>query len=71
MKVVFTGLFAVVMTALFFGILAAWIWLCQHVWNYIAVNTNHPTWQVDFWVMSAIWFLFAVVSGMFRSQNRG
>jgi hypothetical protein len=60
---------AILGVGMVFGMIAAWLWICQNVWNYIAVSTNHPTWQISFWVTAAIWFLLGVVSSFFRAKK--
>lgn len=60
-------LFAVgLMVALWVGVSALLALVASWLWNFIAVETNHPTAQISFWVAWAGMILLSLITQPFR-----
>jgi type VI protein secretion system component VasK len=62
--VIFLFLMYMLWRATISALMAVVVWL---LWNYIAVETHHPTAQISFWVAWAATFLVTLVAGLFQS----
>jgi ABC-type nickel/cobalt efflux system permease component RcnA len=64
------GIFVFALWAgIWFGLTALMAWAFQALFNYIAVNTNHASSQITYWVSFAIVVLLSLIGSFFRGSN--
>lgn len=54
---------------IWFGLTALMALAFKFLFNYIAVNTNHASSQINFWVAFAIVVLLSLIGSFFRGSN--
>lgn len=65
------GIFAFLLVGgVWFVMTALMAWAFQALFNYIALNTNHASSQISYWVAFAIVVLLSMIGGFFRGPSK-